>query len=178
MKSEKLHDWLQLVGMVAIVASLIFVGLQLRQSEDAAQSDLSQSTIAIGVEFSSLMAEHSDIWIRACSGQELRPEEQLIAHSIYFRYLQNNFNSWSRAKATAMGFVQPSFFTDHYAANIHRYPGFKQMAVAWSGWSETGARLDDEPLLVEYRDEVLSRLSELEKAEPSPSTDIAWGGIR
>ena len=41
MKSEKLHDWLQLVGMTAIVVSLVFVGLQLRQSEEDALSDLS-----------------------------------------------------------------------------------------------------------------------------------------
>lgn len=36
MNSEKLHDWLQLVGMAAVVASLLFVGLQLKQSQDIA----------------------------------------------------------------------------------------------------------------------------------------------
>ena len=36
MNSEKVNDWLQLVGMVAIVASLLFVGLQLKLSRDIA----------------------------------------------------------------------------------------------------------------------------------------------
>ena len=36
MNSEKVNDWLQLVGMVAIVASLLFVGLQLKLSQDIA----------------------------------------------------------------------------------------------------------------------------------------------
>ncbi len=36
MNSEKINDWLQLVGMVAIVASLLFVGLQLKLSRDIA----------------------------------------------------------------------------------------------------------------------------------------------
>ena len=36
MGSDKLHDWLQIVGAAAIVASLIFVGMQLKQSQDIA----------------------------------------------------------------------------------------------------------------------------------------------
>ncbi len=36
MNSEKVNDWLQLVGMVASVASLLFVGLQLKLSRDIA----------------------------------------------------------------------------------------------------------------------------------------------
>lgn len=36
MDSDKLHDWLQIVGAAAIVASLIFVGMQLKQSQDIA----------------------------------------------------------------------------------------------------------------------------------------------
>jgi hypothetical protein len=36
MQNDRLNDWLQIVGMAAIVASLIFVGLQLKQSQDIA----------------------------------------------------------------------------------------------------------------------------------------------
>jgi len=36
MKTEKLQNWLQIVGMVAVVASLVFVGLQLKQSHEIA----------------------------------------------------------------------------------------------------------------------------------------------
>ncbi len=94
---------------MVIVSSLIFVGLQLRQSEHAAQSDLSQNSVARGVEISTLIADHSDIWIKACAGQELRPHEQLIANNIYFRYLQDNFNSWSRSEITEIGFMHHLF---------------------------------------------------------------------
>jgi hypothetical protein len=34
--SAKLNDWMQIVGMFAIVASLIFVGLQMKQSQEIA----------------------------------------------------------------------------------------------------------------------------------------------
>jgi hypothetical protein len=36
MESVKLDDWMQIPGMFAIVASLIFVGLQMKQSQDIA----------------------------------------------------------------------------------------------------------------------------------------------
>ena len=36
MDSSKLNDWMQIVGMFAIVASLIFVGLQMKQSQEIA----------------------------------------------------------------------------------------------------------------------------------------------
>jgi hypothetical protein len=32
MNSTKLNDWLEIVGIFAVVASLIFVGLELRQT--------------------------------------------------------------------------------------------------------------------------------------------------
>ena len=178
MNSEKLYDWLQLVGMAAIVVSLIFVGLQLRQSEHAAQSDLSQSSVIVGVEISTLMAEHSDIWLRACAGEELSPPEQFIANSIYFRYVQDNFNSWVRNESTGIGFMDPSFFTDALAANIHRYPGFRQMTLSWNDWADRGSPSSDDPIVKGYREEVIRRMSELEKEEPSPNADLAWCGIR
>ena len=36
MNSAKLNDWLQVFGIFALVASLIFVGLQIRQDRDIA----------------------------------------------------------------------------------------------------------------------------------------------
>ncbi len=36
MKTEKLQNWLQIIGLVGVVASLVFVGLQLKQSQEIA----------------------------------------------------------------------------------------------------------------------------------------------
>ena len=36
MESAKLGDWMQIIGMFAVVASLIFVGLQMKQEQDIA----------------------------------------------------------------------------------------------------------------------------------------------
>ena len=118
------------------------------------------------------------MWLKACAGEELSPPEQLIANSIYFRYFQDNFNSWARSESTEIGFMSPSFFTDAFAANIHRYPGFGQMALSWNDWAERGVRVTNNLFAKRYQEEVRRRLSELEKEEPNPNADIAWCGIR
>ncbi len=38
MDSAKINDWMQVVGIFAVVASLIFVGLEMRQSQKIALS--------------------------------------------------------------------------------------------------------------------------------------------
>jgi hypothetical protein len=40
MDSAKLHDWLQIIGAAAIVASLVFVGIELRTNRAAAESQI------------------------------------------------------------------------------------------------------------------------------------------
>jgi len=51
--SQRLNDWLQIVGLFGVIGSLIFVGLQLRQTQAIALSETYQnrtaSTIAMNV---------------------------------------------------------------------------------------------------------------------------------
>jgi hypothetical protein len=42
LNTEKLNDWLQVIGLFAVVASLIFVGLQMRQTDAIALSQIYQ----------------------------------------------------------------------------------------------------------------------------------------
>ena len=41
--TSKINDWLQVVGMFGVIASLIFVGLQMKQAHEIALSDTYQS---------------------------------------------------------------------------------------------------------------------------------------
>ena len=47
MNSYKLSDWLQLTGTIAVIASLIFVGLQIRQAHEIAVSNAYQTRTRI-----------------------------------------------------------------------------------------------------------------------------------
>ncbi len=46
MKTRKLEDWLQTIGLFGVVGSLIFVGLQLKQDREIALSEIWQARTA------------------------------------------------------------------------------------------------------------------------------------
>ena len=177
MDSQKLHDWLQVIGIAAVVASLIFVGMQIKQSDEIALAEVLESVAARAIEERALVTANADTWRKACLDEQLTAEERLIAANLYMNYLQNNFNSWVRLRETGIGGVGGQMFIDAFAANIHRYPGFRQLALSFGDWSELGARFDGE-VGEEYRAALLERVRELEQLEPSPSADVMWCGVR
>jgi len=177
MDSSKLHDWLQIVGLAAVVGSLMFVGLQLKQADDIALAEALESTATREIERRALTATHADTWQKACLGAEMNASEEVVAANLYFSYLQGNFNIWMRYEETGIGGIDRQFLIDSFAANIHRYPGFKQMAESWEKWAELGVRSDDKQV-EEYRTAVFQRLSELEDQEPNPTADVKWCGVR
>jgi len=59
MDTTKLNDWMQVVGIFAVVASLIFVGLQMRQAQEISMSEPYQVRAAATVEWTSAFAANS-----------------------------------------------------------------------------------------------------------------------
>ena len=56
MDSTKLNDWLQVVGIFAVVGSLIFVGLEMRQAHKISLSQAYQSRTSAAAEWNSALA--------------------------------------------------------------------------------------------------------------------------
>ena len=86
MNSEKINDWLQVVGLFGVVASLLFVGLQMKQDQEIAMSDAAQARAELTVHYLLEVAGNpytiSAIAKRMSDGSEpLTSEEQ--ASSIY-----------------------------------------------------------------------------------------------
>lgn len=50
MNSQKLNDWLQIVGLFGVIGSLVFVGLQLKQTQTIALSETYQARSMAAVE--------------------------------------------------------------------------------------------------------------------------------
>jgi hypothetical protein len=75
MDSAKLNDWMQIGGIFALVASLVFVGLQLKQSQDIAIAAQYHERAALAVEYFSTQFETNTLpnWGRV-TGQQPTPE--------------------------------------------------------------------------------------------------------
>ncbi len=54
--TTKLNDWMQVIGIFAVVASLIFVGLEMQQAQEISMSQTYQSRTAAAAEWNSAFA--------------------------------------------------------------------------------------------------------------------------
>ena len=95
MDSSKINDWLQVIGVFGVMLSLVFVGLEIKQSREIAIADIFQqkSALAVQVQQGLLSPElYSDTMRKMVSGEELSPfEEGLLqfGQTPWFQYWEN-----------------------------------------------------------------------------------------
>jgi hypothetical protein len=82
MKSINWRAIAEFIGISAIVGSLIFVGLQIRQEQNVAVSQVFQTTLAAEVEIHIAMAEHADILAKARDAHDLSESEKIIIQEL------------------------------------------------------------------------------------------------
>jgi hypothetical protein len=85
MESAKLNDWMQVVGIFAVVASLVFVGMEMRQSQKIAlsaayqaRSDSSMNFRMAPFESETLQSAMAKTYIQEMSIDQLTPEELIV----------------------------------------------------------------------------------------------------
>ena len=84
----------EFVGITAIVGSLIFVGVQLRQDRVIALAQTSQTIIESRNDWYLAIGDSADLWLKADNGDELSPAENLklekqvaaLSSSTYLEY--------------------------------------------------------------------------------------------
>ena len=117
MKSIGWKDGVELVGIVAIVASLIFVGLEMRQSQQIALSERAVNMLLSDIEARCPIYEFPDIWARGNAGEELSRSDAVIyralirdinAYAFQRRYsalLMDDQNAFNAASWDLAGFL-------------------------------------------------------------------------
>jgi hypothetical protein len=117
----------ELIGAASIVASLVFVGLQLKQSEATARAELWQAIGASGIEYQQTFIDNADVWARGNSGGLLSaPEKEVFNRLVVLADDQalSNFNS-----ARQLGLLEgrESTVVSSFAIWLTRYPCAKQV---------------------------------------------------
>ena len=70
------------IGISAIVASLIFVGLQIRQDQRVAAAQVNMSLLEVTPSINSTKTEHADVWVKARNSQDLSETEIEVIQGI------------------------------------------------------------------------------------------------
>lgn len=87
MKFKEWNEIVELIGIAALVASLIFVGMQLRQSQAIALAEMNASYTSNRIEEAALIIDNIDVWLRGNAGESLTESETEI-----YRELLRNVN--------------------------------------------------------------------------------------
>ncbi len=89
-------DLIEVIGFVAIVASLIFVGIELRQSRAIAIGDGNLSNAEIQIETNNAINEYSAVWIGGNKGEALSEEDTVIFNNLVRNKAIHAFMEYAR----------------------------------------------------------------------------------
>ena len=167
MKSIGAKDIAEFVGIAAIVASLIFVGIQLKQSQEIAIAEAFLSILASEIDVTTGINENAEIWTKANSGAELSAAEYVIFTNLVA--MLDRTARLSRAQLNRLGHeLAANGQIDNLAIVLHQNPAARQ---AWIQRSEiynrqrtilAGGTGDRDTTTT---DTVLNSLEELDQAE-------------
>ena len=129
MDFRKYNEIAELVGIVAIVASLVFVGLELRQSQKISLADIEASFAAASIEMASLVSDNSEIWAKGIAGKDLDESEAAAFESIVVALSDR---TWSTQKQWRLlqGDEAADAIIHRFAAFLHQRPGARRAWVA------------------------------------------------
>ena len=175
MAPERWKDIAELIGIAAIVASLVFVGLQMQQTEDVARYELF-STAVTPVDVATLVSQNRAIWLKGCAGVELDEEEWLtfIQVADIVTILRNS--AWARGRLIESS-LGPEREVYRMALDLHSNSGLRK------AWEARRSHAHQRNEFVGHSDSSFSfvveeMLEELEKRPPKILTDGPLCGSR
>ena len=167
MKRNGWKDTAELIGIFAILASLIFVALQLRQEEELLQSEMRAAMVANTVSINASIIENADVWVRGNKGEELDPAESVIHARLVF-----NVNDYMFQLRQTFLVIEPQW-EEHVLA---QFAGFlADNPGAYQAWLDRERRINTyrttidptETVTSDWIDDIESRIAILkEKARP------------
>jgi hypothetical protein len=177
MRSTDWKTMMELVGVAAIVASLLFVGIQLQQDRElttvATYGSVTESNNALA----ELVQNHSDLSVRGLDGKELTDSENAIFFSMIHAVESHYLNFIIRWSAASMG-ADPEARAQMYASYIYMYPGLRKAIEERDGIYQLRNTAFETftfgSPLVERALPHLRRLDELRPDIPATKTYVIW----
>ena len=146
MHSAKLNDWLQVIGLFALVASLIFVGLQMKQTDAIALSEIYQERAVASREHSLINASNpyflsGSAKLYVGKQSELTAQEAIALEFDFGSYLVVMDNYFQQYE---WGFLSEVYWNRSIAELkcLFEHPWYRQMLSGWIIRDEFQAVID------------------------------------
>ena len=165
MKSANWKDIAELLGIAAIVASLIFVGLQMRQDQEIAITGSYSSVVESAASLATLMEAHSEIWRNGLDGKELSDVDELKFLAMVEVVEEHFVNMLLRFYR--LNIIDPEVVVRDYAYAIYVHPGLRRAFSLDISYRESQAAAFNMPIFEPaFRSQVILTLDELDKMSP------------
>ena len=154
---------MELAGIAAIVASLYFVAVQLKVSQDIAQSEVAAAHNAALVELNNGINDHAGIWAKGNAGRDLDETELVI-----FRGLLEGIEEYHRLEwRHEIRFDQGDSLTSEtegFAIFLHNNPGARKIwASDWEAYHVSRRVLDPSYGQNRFYEQVVGSLKKLDE---------------
>lgn len=171
MKKIDWKDAAELIGIAAIFVSLVFLALQIRQQQLAADAEAVAATAANLTELTQAINEHRSIWIKGLKGEELSEADESIFYGLMWATWRNRVAEIDRAERLTVG--DAGRYAERFAFEIYTYPGlrrwFEDIGVKVNGQRTTFDREATDPGNTAYG-AVQQKLAEIDRRSPQ----IPW----
>lgn len=157
----------EILGIGAIVASLVFVGLQLRQSEQIARAEIQATFGMMSIEIAALMTDYSDVWVRGNAQEELNDADTAVFENLVTALNDSIYsNFWQMWQID--GEQRAIDYLQDFSGFLYRHPGVRQV------WSQREANLKRYRIALGsnaeenyvYVETILDNLNELDRIQP------------
>jgi len=182
MNSAKLSDWMQVTGIFAVVASLIFVGLQMRQDRVIATIEAMSSRSDTITEFATLISGNKALWISGLNGDDLSEEDQAafqaMAEAVESYFVALYIRLGSIGRSAGGGAASRDEPIGNYAFALYTHKGLRRVWITQSDyWRARDAALSDNDGGYGFRSSVAAKLAQLDKdaaAIPDEKRYVFW----
>jgi hypothetical protein len=128
MKSTNWKATAELVGIAAIVVSLVFVGVQLRLDREVAVVEARAGLTDRVVNLSELIAGRKEVWRKGLDGSELSDSEEIEFRAMVTAVQSHFFTKYVRWNR--IGPIDPSVAAQSFAYALYAHPGLKRAVMA------------------------------------------------
>lgn len=178
MKSMNWKTTAEFIGIIAIVVSLVFVGLQLQQDRDLTQVSSFGSMTESANALSELVQNDSEVWVKGLKGEELTDAETAIFMSLV-RAVEARYMNWIvRWQSTGEESFNPAIHARNFAFYVYIYPGLRKAVENRADiYRKRDAATEErfqEPPLYEMASTYLKQFDEAAPVVPKNRTFIVW----
>ena len=128
MNREQMKVLVEAMGFVALIASLIFVGLQIRQDHRIARVQNAADFDDTMIEYARVINANREVWIKGLAGADLSLADQVTFEAVAFAVWQKFLGIYNRNALLEEG--QQFRVARQVASELYIFPGLRGYFVA------------------------------------------------